>query len=131
MLSKYTFNYPVQSAVAEWRGSIAGRVIARTRIGVADQLNRSPYAVWDASAAWSKGRVRPFLQFTNLTSTVYQEIPNVALPKRGVDGWNGVCVPGQLTTETVYRFPASFRVCSLLTSAVRNFASFSGCCNAL
>jgi vitamin B12 transporter len=86
LLSKYAFNYPVQSAVVEWRGNIAGRVIARTRIGVADQLNRTPYAVWDASATWSQGRFRPFLQLTNLTSTVYQEIPSVALPKRGVMG---------------------------------------------
>jgi outer membrane receptor protein involved in Fe transport len=86
LLSKYAFNYPVHSAVAEWRGSIAGRVIARTRVGVADQLNRNPYAVWDASATWSRGRFRPFLQVTNLTSTIYQEIPNVALPKRGILG---------------------------------------------
>ena len=32
------------------------------------------------------GRVRPFLQLTNITSTVYQEIPLVAMPKRGVIG---------------------------------------------
>jgi iron complex outermembrane receptor protein len=86
LLSKYTFNYPVHSAVVEWRGSVAGRLVARTRIGVADQVNRNPYAVWDASAGWSRGRVRPFVQLTNISSTVYQEIPNVALPTRGILG---------------------------------------------
>src|SRR5439155_1263952 len=49
LLSKYTFNYPVHSGVAEWRGAIAKRIVARTRIGVVDRLGRSPYAVWDAS----------------------------------------------------------------------------------
>jgi iron complex outermembrane recepter protein len=86
LLSKYTFNYPVHSAVAEWRGAIGSRLIARTRLGVVDRVTRDPYAVWDASATWSQGRVRPFVQFTNLTSTVYQEIPGVILPKRGVLG---------------------------------------------
>ena len=90
LLSKYTFNYPVHSAVAEWRGSIGSKtgnkVIARTRIGVVDRLNRNPYAVWDASATWAQGRFRPFVQVSNLTSAVYQEIPNVALPKRGIVG---------------------------------------------
>jgi iron complex outermembrane receptor protein len=86
LLSKYAFNYPVHSGVVEWRGSIAGHVVARTRIGVVDRLSRSPYAVWDASAAWSRGRVRPFLQLTNLTNTYYQEIPAVPLPGRGVLG---------------------------------------------
>lgn len=86
LLSKYTFNYPVRSAVLEWRGNVRNRVVARTRIGVVDRLERDPYAVWDASAAWSRGHVRPFLQLTNITSSVYQEIPGIALPKCGVLG---------------------------------------------
>ncbi len=86
LLSKYTFNYPVRSATVEWRGTIARGIIARTRIGVADRLARDPYAVWDASVAYTQGHVRPFLQLTNITSSVYQEIPGVALPKRGVLG---------------------------------------------
>jgi len=86
LMSKYAFNYPIHSGTAEWRGQIANRIVARTRIGVVDRLSRNPYALWDASAAWSKGRVRPFLQITNITSTVYQEIPGVDLPKRGVLG---------------------------------------------
>jgi len=42
--------------------------------------------LWDASAAWATGRIRPYIQLTNLTSTVYEEIPNIAMPKRGVVG---------------------------------------------
>ncbi len=68
------------------RASIAKNVIGRTRIGVVNRVGSNAYAVWDASAAYSTGRVRPFLQLTNITSTVYQDIPLVAEPKRGVIG---------------------------------------------
>jgi iron complex outermembrane receptor protein len=86
LMSKYAFNYPVHSGTVEWRGSVAGHMVARTRIGVVDRLARNPYALWDVSVGWSQGRIRPFLQLTNITSTVYQEIPGVDLPKRGVLG---------------------------------------------
>ncbi|MDP9169651.1 MAG: TonB-dependent receptor [Acidobacteriota bacterium] len=86
LLSKYTFNYPVHSAVVEWRGSVAKRLVARTRVGVVDRLDRIPYAVWDASLAYTEGRVRPFLELSNITSTVYDEVPGVPLPKRGIIG---------------------------------------------
>ncbi len=86
LLSKYAFNYPVHSAVAEWSGPVWKHLIARTRLGVADRLNRDACALWDASAAYSTGRVRPYIQLSNITSTVYQEIPAVAMPKRGIVG---------------------------------------------
>jgi outer membrane receptor protein involved in Fe transport len=86
LLSKYTFNYPVQEGIIEWRGTVAKKVIARTRIGVLNRVARSPYAIWDASAGYSSGRVRPFIQLTNITSTVYQDIPLVDVPKRGIVG---------------------------------------------
>lgn len=84
--SKYAFNYPVQSAVIQWTGAVGGHIVARTRIGVVNRLARDPYAVWDASVSYSTGHIRPFLQLTNLTNTVYQEIPAVAMPSRGVLG---------------------------------------------
>ena len=56
------------------------------RIGVVDRYARDPYSLWDASVTRSAGRVRPFLQLTNLTSTAYEEIPGVAMPKRGIIG---------------------------------------------
>ena len=86
LMSKYAFNYPVHSGVVEWRGAIRRRFAARTRIGVVDRLQRSPYAVWDVSGSYSEGHVRPFFQFTNITNTVYEEIPGIALPKRSVLG---------------------------------------------
>jgi iron complex outermembrane recepter protein len=84
--SKYTFNYPVQAGVVEWRGTVAKNIIARSRIGVVNRVARNPYAVWDASAGYGAGRVRPFLQLTNITSTVYQDIPLVDMPKLGIVG---------------------------------------------
>ncbi|MDP9053572.1 MAG: TonB-dependent receptor [Acidobacteriota bacterium] len=86
LLSKYTFNYPVRDGVVEWRGTVAKNIIARTRVGVVERIERSPYAVWDASAGYGAGRVRPFLQLTNITSTVYQDIHLVDTPKRGIVG---------------------------------------------
>ncbi len=72
--------------VIEWRGTVAKNILARTRIGVLNRVAQSPYAIWDAAAGYSTGRIRPFLQLTNITSTVYQDIPLVAMPKRGVIG---------------------------------------------
>ena len=36
--SKYAFNYPVHSGMVEWTGSLKGRLIGRTRLGVVDRL---------------------------------------------------------------------------------------------
>jgi iron complex outermembrane receptor protein len=86
IVTEYTFNYPVYDGVVEWRGTLGKNLIARSRIGVVNRVARDPYAVWDASAGYATGHVRPFLQLTNITSTVYQDIPLVAMPKRGVIG---------------------------------------------
>jgi len=91
IVTEYTFNYPVHDAVVEWRGALsqtglARNVIARTRIGVLNRVATNPYAIWDASAGYANGRFRPFVQLTNITSTVYQDIPLVAMPKRGIVG---------------------------------------------
>lgn len=85
-LSKYTFNYPIHNALVEWRGHIRDKILARTRIGVVNRLSRRPYGVWDASVGWTAARVRPFLQFTNITNTTYYEILNVLMPRRSVIG---------------------------------------------
>ena len=84
-LSKYVFNYPVHSGIATWQGSFRG-VAARTRLGVVQRFARDPYAVWDVYGARTSGRVRPFLQLTNLSGTVYQEIPGVAMQGRAIVG---------------------------------------------
>jgi iron complex outermembrane recepter protein len=84
--TKYTFNYPEHSAVAMWQGSLPGGLIGRTRLGVLVRRARDPYAVWDLYAARSRGRVHPFFQIANVTSTKYQEILGVAMPGRTILG---------------------------------------------
>jgi iron complex outermembrane receptor protein len=93
VISKYVFNYPINNAVLGWQGSIRSWLVGRTRIGVLDRYGRNPYAIWDASLARPSGRVRPFLQFTNLTDTVYQEVLGVAMPRRGVVGGVEIVAP--------------------------------------
>ncbi len=85
-VSKYVFNYPMHSGVVAWRGTLRDWFVARTRIGVLERYDSYAYAVWDASLAWARGRVRPFLQLTNLTDTIYYDIPGVVMPQRGVLG---------------------------------------------
>ncbi len=84
--SKYTFSYPQESAVLQWRGSIAKKIVTRTRVGIVNRIQRDPYALWDISAGYAAGRVRPFVQLANVTNTVYQDIPGVVMPTRGAVG---------------------------------------------
>lgn len=85
-ISRYVFNYPVHSGIVSWTGELPGGLEARTRIGVLQRVGRSGYAVWDASAARATGYVRPFLQLSNLTATMYSDIPGVIEPGRSVIG---------------------------------------------
>ncbi len=55
-------------------------------MGVLNRRERDPYALWDLYAAMPKGRVHPFLQISNVTSTSYQEIQGVVMPGRTVIG---------------------------------------------
>ncbi len=84
--SKYVFNYPSQSGIVSWYAALPRDFVLRTRVGVLNRRARSPYALWDFYAACSRGRVRPFVQLTNLTGTNYQEIPGVVMPGRAVVG---------------------------------------------
>ena len=87
--SKYVFNYPTANASASWQAILPKGFAIRTRVGALKRFERDPYALWDFYATWHHGRWSPFAQFTNLTSTQYQEIPGVAMPGRaalaGVD----------------------------------------------
>jgi iron complex outermembrane recepter protein len=85
-LTKYTFNYPTHSGVVSWQGMLPGGIVTRTRVGVLDRKAREPYALWDVSAARSRGRVRPFLQLSNLSSTRYEEVLGVPMPGRSILG---------------------------------------------
>ncbi len=84
--SRYAFNYPVQQAVASWQTVTRGEFALRTRIGVTKRFKRDSYMVWDLSLAHYGKRIRPFMQLSNLGGAVYEEIPGVPLPGRGILG---------------------------------------------
>jgi len=86
LFTKYSFNYPSQSAVVEWRGSLAHGFLARTRIGALNRRGEGAYALWDFYGGWGEHSVKPFLQLTNITSTHYFELPGVIMPSRAVVG---------------------------------------------
>lgn len=84
--TKYAFNYPIHSAVATWTGTLPGALTARMRMGAMERRARDPYAVWDVAVARNRGPVRPFIQFTNLANTRYEEVLSIPLPGRAVLG---------------------------------------------
>jgi iron complex outermembrane receptor protein len=83
-ISEYAFNYPSNDAVVRWQGTLPGKVVARSRIGVVKRYGSDPYALWDASVGREFKMVDAHLAFSNLTNTGYQEIPGVAMPGRSV-----------------------------------------------
>ncbi|MBT9332419.1 TonB-dependent receptor plug domain-containing protein [Paracidobacterium acidisoli] len=84
--SEYVFNYPVNNGRMDWMQQLSRQVVLDTRLGVVQRFEKSPYAVWDVSVARQLGRVRPYLQMTNLANTGYEEIVNVRMPPRGFVG---------------------------------------------
>jgi iron complex outermembrane receptor protein len=92
--SKYVFNYPTQSGLVAWEGVLPGGLVARARVGALNRRARDPYMVWDSGLAYTRGRIRPFLQLTNLTATRYEEVQGVVMPGRGVVGGVEIVVLG-------------------------------------
>jgi iron complex outermembrane receptor protein len=86
LVTRYSFNYPSQNAVAEWNGSFSHGLIARTRVGALNRRGQSPYGIWDFYGAWGEHTLRPFLQLTNITSTRYEETLGIIMPGRAVVG---------------------------------------------
>jgi iron complex outermembrane receptor protein len=86
LASRYVFNYPSQSAVAEWRGSFSHGLLTRSRVGALNRRGRDPYALWDFYGAWGNHALRPFVQLSNITATNYEEIPGVVMPGRAIVG---------------------------------------------
>ncbi len=84
--SRYVFNYAEHQGIAAWQATLPRNVALRTRVGVLKRVDRTSYAVWDVYATATRGRLRPFVQFTNLTATQYQEIPGVVMPGRAFIG---------------------------------------------
>jgi vitamin B12 transporter len=84
--SEYVFNYPVNNARLDWTQQVSRQVVLNTRLGIVQRFQESPYAVWDVSLARQLGRVRPYLQMTNLTNAGYEEIVDVRMPGRAFVG---------------------------------------------
>jgi len=82
--SRYVFNYPVHSGLAGYQAALPAGLALRFRLGVTQRLGRDAYSLADVYLARTRGRLRPFLQLTNLGNTRYEEILNVAMPGRGV-----------------------------------------------
>jgi outer membrane cobalamin receptor len=86
LTSKYVFNYPSHNAVFSWMGQVKQLVSLRTRVGATQRVGQSAYALWDFAASPSGGRIRPYLQLSNLSNTGYEEIPGVTMPGRSILG---------------------------------------------
>lgn len=86
LTSKYVFNYPNHNGVFSWLGEFHDFLSVRTRVGATQRVGQTAYVIWDLAASRSQGLIRPYIQFSNLSNTSYQEIPNVAMPGRSVIG---------------------------------------------
>ncbi len=84
LASRYVFNYPASRGLVAWQGSLPGRILARTLVGVTQRYAREPYAVWDAAFAREFGALGVRASFSNLTDTRYQEIQGVTMPGRSM-----------------------------------------------
>ena len=84
--SEYVFNYPVNNGRADCTWNLPHSLLIESRLGVVERYQQTAYPVWDASIARSSGRIRPYLQMTNLSNTGYDEILNVRMPGRSFVG---------------------------------------------
>lgn len=84
--SEYVFNYPVNNAVFNWFANAGRWITVNNRVAVQQKIDQTAYPVWDCSFVHERGRVEPFLQFTNIGNTGYDEIVGVRMPGRAVIG---------------------------------------------
>ncbi|MGH9529150.1 MAG: TonB-dependent receptor plug domain-containing protein, partial [Terriglobales bacterium] len=82
--SRYLFNYPVADAVVAWQGTLPGKLIARSRLGIASRYSSDPYGVWDADIGREFQHVAAHLSFSNISDTQYEEIQGIIMPGRSV-----------------------------------------------
>jgi iron complex outermembrane receptor protein len=60
--------------------------LVRQRLRVVNRVDRGVSPIWDASVAYERGQVQPYVQMTNLSNTGYQEIVGVQMPGRAFVG---------------------------------------------
>ena len=86
LTSKYVFEYPTHNAAFSWTGQFKNQLGLRSRVGLVQRVGQDLYPLWDLSFCRTTGWARPYLQFSNLSNTNYEEIPGVAMPGRSVIG---------------------------------------------
>ena len=86
LISKYVFNYPRHNATFAWLGEFKHAIAVRNRVGVTQRFGQDAYPLWDIAATRARGRVRPYIQLSNLSNTGYEEISGVSMPGRSVIG---------------------------------------------
>jgi outer membrane cobalamin receptor len=84
--SEYVFNYPTNNGRVEWTWISSHGILVDSRLGVVQRFHADPYPVWDSSVARASGRMRPYLQMTNLSNTGYEEIVGVRMPGKSFVG---------------------------------------------
>lgn len=89
--SRYAFNYPVQEATISWQKLSPRGWMALVRSGVANQYAREAYMVLDASVAWNRWWLHPYLRTTNLTDASYQPVVGVPMPGRAYMAGLEIC----------------------------------------
>jgi vitamin B12 transporter len=97
--SEYVFNYPTNNGRLEWNWTSAHGILVDSRLSVVQRFRADPYPVWDNSVARAAGRIRPYLQMTNLSNTGYEEIVGVPMPGRSFVGG----VEFSLTSSTMHK----------------------------
>ena len=78
---------PVQLPLAERRGHVGRRARRaaswRERASACcSATGQSSYALWDASAAYTRARLHPYLQLSDIAGTSYQQIQGIVMPGR-------------------------------------------------
>ncbi len=84
--SEYVFNYPVENIHAEWRWALPHDFAIDNAVEIAQRYQQTVYPVWNVEATHAAGRLQPYVRFTNLSNTGYQEISGVNMPSRTIVG---------------------------------------------
>jgi iron complex outermembrane receptor protein len=84
--SEYVFNYPVENIHAAWTAMLAHNFTITNGLQLAQRYRQTVYPVWNATVTHDAGRLRPYLRFSNLSNTGYQEIDGVNMPPRAILG---------------------------------------------
>lgn len=88
--SEYVFNYPVENIHASWTWAMGHDIVLTNAVQLAERYQQRAYPVWNATLTRDAWKVRPYLRFTNVSNTGYQEITGVNMPPRAIMG--GVAV---------------------------------------